>query len=174
MSSILFSGLQQAGRGILMQTIRRPQATPFQLVRAFSSNPQQGATNTTAATFDPENLPKIVKGDKVVVFMKGVPDAPRCGFSNAVVQVLRMHGVPFQSHDVLASPELRTAIKDFTSWPTIPQIFIDGEFIGGCDILLEKHQNGELIDDLLKVGIKSEILKEAQQKGQNEAKDEKK
>ena len=73
-----------------------------------------------------------------------------------------MHGVPFQSHDVLSSEELRKGIKDFTSWPTIPQIFIDGEFIGGCDILLEKHQNGEPIEDLLKVGIKSQILKEAQ------------
>lgn len=73
-----------------------------------------------------------------------------------------MHGVPFQSHDVLSSEELRKNIKDLTSWPTIPQIFIDGEFIGGCDILLEKHQNGELIEDLSKIGIKSQILKEAQ------------
>jgi len=119
---------------------------------------------------DRDNLSKIVKSDKIVVFMKGVPEAPRCGFSNAVVQVLRMHGVPFQSHDVLAHEDLRKAIKDFTSWPTIPQIFIDGEFIGGCDILLEKHQNGELIEDLLKVGIKSQILKEAQEKESNEKK----
>ena len=74
-----------------------------------------------------------------------------------------MHDAPFQSHDVLASETLRKAIKDFTNWPTIPQIFINGEFIGGCDILLEKHQNGELIEDLLKVGIKSQILKEAQE-----------
>lgn len=73
-----------------------------------------------------------------------------------------MHGVPFQSHNVLDSEELRKAIKDFTSWPTIPQIFIDGEFIGGCDILLEKHQNGELIEDLMKVGIKSQILKDSE------------
>lgn len=69
-----------------------------------------------------------------------------------------MHGVNFQSHDVLASEELRKAIKDYTSWPTIPQIFVDGQFIGGCDILLEKHQNGELVEDLSKVGIKSQLL----------------
>lgn len=81
-----------------------------------------------------------------------------------------MHGVPFQSHDVLSSEELRKNIKDFTSWPTIPQIFIDGEFIGGCDILLEKHQNGELIEELLKVGIKSQILKKAQDGEPTEAK----
>lgn len=74
-----------------------------------------------------------------------------------------MHEAPFKSYDVLANEDLRRAIKDFTSWPTIPQIFINGEFIGGCDILLEKHQNGELIEDLLKVGIKSLILEEAQE-----------
>lgn len=75
-------------------------------------------------------------------------------------KVLRMHGVPFQAHNVLESDDLRKAIKDFTSWPTIPQIFLNGEFIGGCDILLEKHQNGELIEDLKKIGIKSKILAE--------------
>lgn len=73
-----------------------------------------------------------------------------------------MHGVQYQAHNVLSSEELRHAIKEFTSWPTIPQIFIDGEFIGGCDILLEKHQNGELIEDLQKVGIKSQILIDAE------------
>lgn len=123
---------------------------------------RNGSTNIQQQSFDNDGLTKMVKSDKVVVFMKGVPEAPKCGFSNAVVQVLRMHGVPFQSHNVLDSEELRKAIKDFTSWPTIPQIFIDGEFIGGCDILLEKHQNGELIEDLMKVGIKSQILKDSE------------
>jgi len=75
-----------------------------------------------------------------------------------------MHGVPYEAHDVLASEELRKGIKDYTSWPTIPQIFINGEFVGGCDILLEKHQNGELIDDLQKVGIKSALLEKELQK----------
>ena len=75
-------------------------------------------------------------------------------------QVLRMHGVPYEAHDVLSSEDLRKGIKDYTSWPTIPQIFINGEFVGGCDILLEKHQNGELIDDLKKIGIKSALLEE--------------
>ena len=69
-----------------------------------------------------------------------------------------MHGVKYDSHDVLVDEELRKGIKEFTSWPTIPQIFINGEFIGGCDILLEKHQNGELIDDLQKIGIRSALL----------------
>ena len=123
-------------------------------------------TSAPAKSYDSDSLGKLVKEDKVVVFMKGVPAAPKCGFSNAVVQVLRMHNVPFTSHNVLDSDELRQGIKDYTTWPTIPQIFIDGEFVGGCDILLEKHQNGELIDDLLKVGIKSQVLKDAQTSGE--------
>lgn len=71
-----------------------------------------------------------------------------------------MHGVEFQAHDVLSCEDLRKAVKDYTSWPTIPQIFIDGEFIGGCDILLEKHQNGELVQDLRKIGIESKLVEE--------------
>lgn len=108
-----------------------------------------------------EQLEKIVKNNKVVVFMKGIPDAPKCGFSNAVVQILRMHAVNYDSHDVLENDSIRQGIKDFTNWPTIPQVFINGEFVGGCDILLQMHQNGELIDELKKVGITSALLKEA-------------
>ncbi|XP_054168795.1 glutaredoxin-related protein 5, mitochondrial-like [Oppia nitens] len=103
-------------------------------------------------------IDKLVANNKVVVFMKGDPQQPRCGFSNAVIQVLRMHGVEYDAHDVLASDDLRLGIKEYTSWPTIPQVFMNGEFIGGCDILLEKHQNGELVDDLNKIGIKSALL----------------
>lgn len=109
-----------------------------------------------------DEIEKLLKKNKVVVFMKGVPDAPKCGFSNAVVQVLRMHAVPYDSHDVLQSEAIRQGIKDFTNWPTIPQVFIDGEFVGGCDILLQMHQDGELIEELKKVGIQSALLKEAE------------
>ncbi|KAJ8719695.1 hypothetical protein PYW08_011870 [Mythimna loreyi] len=113
-----------------------------------------------------EQIDKIVKNNKVVVFMKGVPDAPRCGFSNAVVQIMRMHAVPYDSHDVLSSEDLRQGIKDYSNWPTIPQVFINGEFVGGCDIMLQMHQSGELIEELKKVGIKSALLtaEEAKQK----------
>lgn len=90
--------------------------------------------------------------------MKGNPEAPRCGFSNAVVQILRMHGVQYDSHDVLQNDEIRQGIKDFTNWPTIPQVFIKGEFVGGCDILMQMHQNGELVEELKKVGIRSALL----------------
>lgn len=111
-----------------------------------------------------EQLEKMVKNNKVVVFMKGVPDAPKCGFSNAVVQILRMHAVNYDSHDVLTSDSLRQGIKDFTNWPTIPQVFINGEFIGGCDLMLQMHQNGELIEELKKAGITSALLHEPEDK----------
>ena len=94
--------------------------------------------------------------------MKGVPAEPRCGFSNAVVQVLRMHGVEYDSHDVLSDESLRQGIKEFSNWPTIPQVFINGEFVGGCDILLQMHQSGDLIEELRKAGISSALLETAQ------------
>jgi len=103
-------------------------------------------------------ISNLVKKNKVVVFMKGIPEEPRCGFSNAVVQILRMHGVTYDAHDVLKDEELRQGIKDFSTWPTIPQVFINGEFVGGCDILLEMHKNGELIEELKKAGITSALL----------------
>jgi len=105
-----------------------------------------------------EEIGAIVKKEKVVVFMKGVPDAPRCGFSNAIVQIMRMHDVKYDAHDVLVDEELRQGIKDFSNWPTIPQVYIEGEFVGGCDIVLQMHQNGELVEELTKVGIKSALL----------------
>ncbi|CAF4875794.1 unnamed protein product [Pieris macdunnoughi] len=105
-----------------------------------------------------EKIDQIVKNNKVVVFMKGIPDAPRCGFSNAVVQIMRMHAVPYESLDVLSDENIRQGIKDYSNWPTIPQVFINGEFVGGCDIMLQMHQSGELVEELKKVGIKSALL----------------
>eukprot|EP00092_Neocalanus_flemingeri_P013871 GFUD01014965.1.p1 GENE.GFUD01014965.1~~GFUD01014965.1.p1 ORF type:complete len:180 (+),score=47.42 GFUD01014965.1:59-598(+) len=111
-----------------------------------------------------EKIEGLVKQAKVVVFMKGVPAAPQCGFSNAVVQIMRMHDVTFESHNVLVDEELRQGIKDFSNWPTIPQVYMEGEFIGGCDIVLQMHQSGELIEELGKVGIKSALLTEDEEK----------
>jgi len=107
---------------------------------------------------DAKAIEDLTKKNKVVVFMKGNPEAPKCGFSNAVVQILRMHGVNYDAHDVLLDEELRQGIKEFSNWPTIPQVYISGEFVGGCDILLQMHQNGELIDVLHKnAGITSAL-----------------
>ncbi|XP_057672283.1 glutaredoxin-related protein 5, mitochondrial [Diorhabda carinulata] len=105
-----------------------------------------------------EDISKLVKNNKVVVFMKGVPEQPQCGFSNAVVQILRMHGVTYDAHNVLEDNALRQGIKEYSNWPTIPQIYIDGEFVGGCDIMLQMHQSGDLIEELKKAGIKSVLL----------------
>uniref|UniRef100_A0A8C4TK43 Glutaredoxin-related protein 5, mitochondrial n=1 Tax=Erpetoichthys calabaricus TaxID=27687 RepID=A0A8C4TK43_ERPCA len=105
------------------------------------------------------DLSELVKKDKVVVFMKGTPAQPMCGFSNAVVQILRMHGVDkYTSFNVLEDQDLRQGVKNFSNWPTIPQVYFNGEFVGGCDILLQMHQNGDLVDELKKLGIRSALL----------------
>ncbi|XP_046371384.1 glutaredoxin-related protein 5, mitochondrial-like [Haliotis cracherodii] len=117
------------------------------------------AIRFSSAAGSKENLEKLVQNNKVVVFMKGTPDAPRCGFSNAVVQILNFHGVDdYDAHNVLADEDLRQGVKEFSNWPTIPQVYMNGEFIGGCDILLDMHKNGELIEELQKVGIRSQLL----------------
>lgn len=91
-----------------------------------------------------KKVEEIVKGNKLVIFMKGTPEAPRCGFSNRAVQVLQTLGQPIKSVDVLSDDPLWGALEEFTQWPTVPQIFINGEFIGGCDIISELHERGEL------------------------------
>ncbi|MFA5060130.1 MAG: Grx4 family monothiol glutaredoxin [Candidatus Omnitrophota bacterium] len=91
-----------------------------------------------------EQIATDIKNNKVMVYMKGTPDAPQCGFSAQVISVLRSYNVPLEAKNVLSDPDLRQGIKDYTDWPTIPQIFINGEFVGGCDIISELHQNGEL------------------------------
>ena len=126
--------------------------------RCISLTTSRLTSNTDGSSTIETRLDTMVNQADVVVFMKGVPSAPRCGFSNAVCQIMRMHDVPFESHDVLADEEVRQGIKDYSNWPTIPQVYFKGEFIGGCDILLQMHQNGELIEELQKIGIKSALL----------------
>ena len=91
-----------------------------------------------------QEIENDVKTNKVVIYMKGTAVAPMCGFSARSVQILQSYNVPVKDYNVLASEELRQAIKEFTNWPTLPQIFVNGEFIGGCDIISEMHENGEL------------------------------
>jgi len=94
-----------------------------------------------------------IKANAVVLFMKGTPDFPQCGFSGQLVQILDYLGVPYKGINVLASEELRQAIKDYSNWPTIPQLYITGEFIGGCDIVREMFQQGELQTLLAEKGL---------------------
>lgn len=91
-----------------------------------------------------QEIENDIKNNKVVIFMKGTVEAPMCGFSGRAVQILQSYGVAVKGHNVLASEEMRQGIKEFTNWPTIPQIFINGEFVGGADIITEMHENGEL------------------------------
>lgn len=94
-----------------------------------------------------------VDSTDVLLFMKGTPQFPQCGFSSTVVQILQHLGVPFKSVDVLQNEEVRNGIKEFSNWPTIPQLYVKGEFIGGCDILREMFENGELKTHIAEQGI---------------------
>ncbi len=91
-----------------------------------------------------QRIQNAVANNKIMIFMKGTAAFPQCGFSAATVQVFEELGAPFETADVLSDPELRDAIKRYSNWPTIPQVFIGGKFIGGCDIVREMYENGEL------------------------------
>jgi monothiol glutaredoxin len=91
----------------------------------------------------------------VLLFMKGTPNAPQCGFSAAVVQALMLSGVEFKGVNVLADQEVREGIKHFSNWPTIPQLYVKGEFVGGCDIIREMYETGELQQLFADKGVKS-------------------
>jgi monothiol glutaredoxin len=109
----------------------------------------------TATTTIQDKIAQAVAENDVMLFMKGSPVAPQCGFSAAVVQILSQLGVKFKAMDVLADPELRQGIKEFSNWPTIPQLYVKGEFIGGCDIVREMFAEGELQSLFAERGIQT-------------------
>ena len=92
------------------------------------------------------NIKNEIKSNDVVLFMKGTPSFPMCGFSAAVVQILKDIGVKFNSINVLDNDKMREGIKNYSNWPTIPQLYVKEEFIGGCDIVKEMHESGELLE----------------------------
>ena len=98
-------------------------------------------------------IAQIVGDNDVVLFMKGTPDFPQCGFSGQVVQILNYLGIDYKGVNVLADDDLRQGIKDYTNWPTVPQLYVKGEFIGGCDIVREMFQQGELQTFLTEKGV---------------------
>ena len=106
-------------------------------------------TNTTVS----DRIKRDITDNAVVLFMKGTPVFPQCGFSAAVVQILTHLGVKFKGIDVLADPEIRQGVKEFSSWPTVPQLYVKGEFVGGCDIVREMFESGELKDLLQTKGV---------------------
>lgn len=102
-------------------------------------NPAPSAGGGTA-----QSIQQDVEGNRILIYMKGTPAMPQCGFSAATVDVFNQLGVPYETRDVLQDPELRQGIKDFSNWPTVPQVYIGGKFVGGSDIVLEMHERGEL------------------------------
>jgi len=100
-----------------------------------------------------DRIQSEIEGNPVFLYMKGTPMFPQCGFSARVVQILSHLGVPFQSANVLEEQELREGIKEFSQWPTIPQLYVKGEFVGGCDIITEMFQSGELETLLAEKGV---------------------
>jgi len=101
-----------------------------------------------------ERIDNLIAQDNIVVFMKGSKLMPQCGFSNNVVQILNTMGVPYQTVDVLEDNDIRQGIKEYTNWPTIPQVYVNGEFVGGSDIMIELYQNNEL-QQMLEVALAS-------------------
>ncbi|MGH1395021.1 MAG: Grx4 family monothiol glutaredoxin [Trichormus sp.] len=91
-----------------------------------------------------QRIEELINNHKIFVFMKGTKLMPQCGFSNNVVQILNTLGVPFETINILDDYEIRQGIKEYSNWPTIPQVYIDGQFVGGSDILIELYQKGEL------------------------------
>ena len=91
-----------------------------------------------------QEISEDINKNRVLLYMKGNKMAPQCGFSAQVVQVLMQSGVAFETRDILQDEELRQAIKEYSDWPTLPQLYVDGEFLGGCDIVMEMSQSGEL------------------------------
>jgi monothiol glutaredoxin len=115
-----------------------------------SFQPRQFLTPLQARLLSAETrsaIDKAVASAPVVLFMKGTPETPACGFSRATIQILGLQGVDperFAAFNVLEDPELRAGIKEYSDWPTIPQLYVDGEFVGGCDIVVSMHQSGDL------------------------------
>ena len=91
-----------------------------------------------------ERIQSAIAGNKILIFMKGNRNFPQCGFSAATVQIFEQLGAPYETIDVLSDPEVRDQVKAYSNWPTIPQVYIDGKFVGGCDIVRELYETGEL------------------------------
>ncbi|KAI4302034.1 hypothetical protein L6164_035254 [Bauhinia variegata] len=125
---------------VLLGARAKPASTRISNIRCFSA-----LTPELKSTLD-----KVVTSHKVVLFMKGSKDFPQCGFSNTVVQILKSVNVPFETINILENEILRQGLKEYSSWPTFPQLYIDGEFFGGCDITVEAYQSGQLQEVLEK------------------------
>ena len=98
-----------------------------------------------------QKIDETVRGNKVVLFVKGTKTFPQCGFSSAVIEIFKSIGAPFECVNILADQDLRQGLKEYSAWPTFPQLYVNGEFVGGCDIVREMHEKGELAPIVQKV-----------------------
>ncbi len=103
-----------------------------------------------------ERIQNDIESNSITLYMKGTAETPQCGFSAVIVQILNTLKVPFKDVNVLADPEIRQGIKDYSNWPTIPQLYVQGEFVGGCDIVKEMYESGELQELLRDKGLLKE------------------
>ncbi|CAM0879878.1 unnamed protein product [Alopecurus aequalis] len=163
-STSLLRGLVRSSRATsTAQAVSRPTFQQFMTYSSAPSNVDEGTSTTRVAAdsdthqdFQPTSkgsdmslhdiVAQDIKQNPVLIYMKGYPDAPRCGFSALAVKVLQQYGVSISARDILSNMKLKESVKAHTNWPTFPQIFIKGEFVGGSDIILNMHQKGELKD----------------------------
>jgi len=122
----------------------RPQPAPAPAPAPVSAPAAEPAPDPRSGRSATEFIDELVKGNQIVVFMKGSPTSPMCGFSANAAGILGSYGRPLAHFDVLSDPEIRQEVKDYSQWPTIPQIYVGGEFLGGSDILRQMHESGEL------------------------------
>ncbi|KAL6848015.1 hypothetical protein ACP4OV_022143 [Aristida adscensionis] len=174
-SNGLLRGLMRSCRASSTAIMSRPATLQFMnYSSSLGGAPNANGDSTTRVAADPDThedfqptskslnmsfddiVAQDIKENPVLIYMKGYPDAPRCGFSALAVKVLQQYGVPISARDILANIKLKESVKAHTNWPTFPQIFIKGEFVGGSDIILSMHQKGELRDLLSDVAKKGE------------------
>jgi monothiol glutaredoxin len=124
-------------------------ASQFDPIPMLSSEPAPAPAPAEASNPIREAISEAIAGHKVILFMKGTPEAPACGFSARTVAILQELEVPFAAVDILPDPRIRQELSALSQWPTIPQLFADGELVGGCDIVTEMHESGELEQALL-------------------------
>eukprot|EP00252_Welwitschia_mirabilis_P016539 TRINITY_DN36471_c0_g1_i1.p1 TRINITY_DN36471_c0_g1~~TRINITY_DN36471_c0_g1_i1.p1 ORF type:complete len:199 (+),score=35.16 TRINITY_DN36471_c0_g1_i1:36-632(+) len=148
-------GLQVKFQSKKWSSVALSRPKPLQCLSSNSTSGNASGNSNVSSALTPElkeALDKFILSNKVVLFMKGTKEFPQCGFSNTVVQILRSLNVPFQTFNVLENELLRQGLKEYSKWPTFPQLYIDGEFFGGCDITIEAYKTGEL-QELLEKAI---------------------
>lgn len=131
----------QAARDVVVEPAVPEEVAPADEVASAVPEPAEESAGGTSLQ---ARLEQLVQEQPIMLFMKGTPNEPRCGFSRKVVQALKEEGLEFGSFDILGDEAVRQGLKEYSNWPTYPQLYVKSEFIGGCDIVLEMHKNGEL------------------------------